>query len=336
MTAITFRPARPHGHEAPAQNRQHGPQAAPPLFRFPSLTTTVPKEFVHRAAVAEVMLTDWKRKDDTHFNVTAQWPRGHSFFSPIGPHHDPMLAAETIRQTGSLLAHAEFGVPLGHHFLMRHLHYTVEPDHILTASTPATLDIDVTCTDIRKRGNTLTGLHYETVIHRDGQPAAHGSASYTCTTPAVYQRLRAHHTTPTRTPHPLTTPAPPHTVGRTTPTDVVLTPTTTPHQWQLRADTHHPILFDHPVDHIPGMLLLEAARQAATATPHTPTPLLPTTTTTHFHHYAELHTPTTIHTTTTHTTPTHTTLHITGHQNTTPIFTTTLTTPHTTTPHTGT
>lgn len=31
----------------------------------------------------------------------------------------------------------------------------------------------------------------------------------------------------------------------------------------LRVDPTHPVLFDHAVDHVPGMLLLEAARQAA-------------------------------------------------------------------------
>lgn len=32
--------------------------------------------------------------------------------------------------------------------------------------------------------------------------------------------------------------------------------------WPLRVDRTHPILFDHQLDHVPGMLLLEAARQA--------------------------------------------------------------------------
>ncbi|WP_260845011.1 AfsA-related hotdog domain-containing protein [Streptomyces sp. SLBN-31] len=50
------------------------------------------------------------------------------------------------------------------------------------------------------------------------------------------------------------------------PTDVVLSPLGQPHRWQLRVDTRHPVLFDHIVDHVPGMLLIEAARQAATAT----------------------------------------------------------------------
>ena len=114
MSASTFQVER-----APLSGVKGGTAVSTPepaAFAFPALTTTVPKEFVHRAAVAEVMLTSWKRQDDTRFTVTAQWPRAHSFFTPSGDGlHDPLIAAETVRQVGSLLAHAEYGVPLGHH-----------------------------------------------------------------------------------------------------------------------------------------------------------------------------------------------------------------------------
>ncbi|MGW3647934.1 AfsA-related hotdog domain-containing protein [Streptomyces sp. NPDC000878] len=45
-------------------------------------------------------------------------------------------------------------------------------------------------------------------------------------------------------------------------------------RWELRVDTGHPILFDHLVDHVPGMLLIEAARQAARAATGRPDALL--------------------------------------------------------------
>ncbi|MFF8732844.1 AfsA-related hotdog domain-containing protein [Streptomyces sp. NPDC015171] len=38
-------------------------------------------------------------------------------------------------------------------------------------------------------------------------------------------------------------------------------------RWQLRIEQDHPVLFGHPVDHAPGMLLLEALRQAAHGSP---------------------------------------------------------------------
>ncbi|MFF8830928.1 ScbA/BarX family gamma-butyrolactone biosynthesis protein [Streptomyces sp. NPDC015131] len=271
-------------------DRETAPTPLPPAFRFPSLTTTVPKEFVHRAAVAEVMLTDWRRRDDTHFDVTAQWPRGHSFFGPIGRHHDPLLAAETIRQIGSLLAHAEFGVPFGHHFLMWDLEFAVEPRAIEVGETPAALEIDVTCTEVKRRGRALAGLRYAAVIRRDGQVAVTGSASYDCTSPAVYRRLRAGRGEETRPPLPLTAPVSPQSVGRTSPMDVVLSPTGEERRWQLRADRRHHVLFDHPVDHIPGMVLIEAARQAAVAVTGA-SGMLPLAITSAFTRYAEFDAP---------------------------------------------
>lgn len=59
---------------------------------------------------------------------------------------------------------------------------------------------------------------------------------------------------------------------------------------RLRADTAHPVLFDHPVDHAPGMLLLEAARQAAQAVA-APEAALPVSMDAVFFRYAELDAP---------------------------------------------
>jgi hypothetical protein len=52
-------------------------------------------------------------------------------------------------------------------------------------------------------------------------------------------------------------------VGRDRPADVVLAPADLPGTWLLRVDPEHPIFFEHPTDHVPGMALLEAMRQAA-------------------------------------------------------------------------
>ncbi|MFF6829487.1 ScbA/BarX family gamma-butyrolactone biosynthesis protein [Streptomyces longwoodensis] len=328
MSASTFQIERalPATHHTP--HGATGTTGTTPnaVLHQPSLTTTVPKEYVHRASVAEVMLTGWHRRDEHRFTVSAQWPRLHGFFATVDGHHDPLLVAETIRQAGLLLAHTEFAVPLGHQFLMWDLSVDTRPEHLLITSTPAAPEIEVTCTDIKRRGTTISGLHLDVVIRRDGHTAATGAASFNCTSPAVYQRLRAArigHSAPA--PLPLTSPLAPQDVGRLSPTDVVLSPTPQPDHWQLRADTRHPVLFDHPVDHIPGMVLLEAARQATTA--HLGQPCLPTAIHSHFTRYAELDTPCLITARTlTHNPTQPPQVHITGHQDNTPIFTTTITT----------
>lgn len=258
-------------------------------LRFPSLTTTVPRELVHRASVAEVMLTGWERKDDSHFSVAAQWPRLHSFYTPVDGQHDPLIIAETIRQAGILLAHAEFGVPLDHHFLMWDLALETRPSHLGISDVPASLDIDVAFLNVKRRREGLAGAHYELVIRRDGQVAATGSATFTCTTPAVHRRLRALSGPSAAEPSPLLAPTAPQTVGRVSPTDVVLSPTEETDRWRLRVDTRHPVLFDHPVDHVPGMMLLEAARQATAA--HLGRPCVPVGIISDFKRYVELNTP---------------------------------------------
>ncbi|MEV7217427.1 ScbA/BarX family gamma-butyrolactone biosynthesis protein [Kitasatospora cineracea] len=232
-----------------------------------SLTTTVPKEFVHRAAVAEVLLTEWSRTDDTRFTARAQWPRSHSFFTPVGgEYHDPLIATETVRQLGSLLAHAEFDAPLGHQFLMQDCAVTVRPEQLRIGDAPASIDLEICFEEVRLRGRGFAGGRYRVVLRRDGQLAATGVASYTCVGPEVYRRLRGERAFDHTRKLPLTAPTAPQTVGRMSPTDVVLSPIGEPGRWRLRVDTRHPVIFDHPLDHAPGMLLVEAARQAAAAT----------------------------------------------------------------------
>ncbi|MFJ9646073.1 ScbA/BarX family gamma-butyrolactone biosynthesis protein [Streptomyces sp. NPDC004244] len=292
MSASTFHVERPtEGYRAEQGSKSRLSLAA---LRYPTLTASVPKELVHRAAVAEVMLTDWERHDDTHFRVAAQWPRGHNFFTPVDGQYDPLMATETIRQVGYLLAHAEFGVPFGHRFLMWNMEVSVDPEHLQVRQTPASLDIEVTCTHIRRRGSgELAGLRYEAAVLRDGQLAATGSVAFTCTNPAAYERVRGEHLHGYQRPLPLTAPAAPQSVGRTSPVDVVLSPVGEANRWRLRVDTRHPVLFDHPVDHVPGMMLVEASRQAAAAVLGRSS-LLPLNVACGFERYVELSAPCTI------------------------------------------
>ncbi|MER5727482.1 ScbA/BarX family gamma-butyrolactone biosynthesis protein [Streptomyces sp. NPDC002138] len=262
------------------------------------LTSTVPRELVHRAAVAEVFLTGMCRPAPDRFHITAQLPRGHSFFTPIaGTHYDPMMICETIRQVGSYVAHEAYGVPLGHQFLLWGLDYTTVPEHLVIADTPADLDLDVTCSEIRMRGTQLQALRYAVVMRQNGVVIATGDVGYTVTSPAVYRRLRAEQMGRRPMPSLPSAPLVPAQVGRHSLFDVVLAATTqatTGATWQLRYDTRHPVLFDHPGDHLPGMVLLEAARQAAVAL--TPAPaVLPVSVVSTYQRYAEFGIPLWIH-----------------------------------------
>ncbi|MFI5618081.1 ScbA/BarX family gamma-butyrolactone biosynthesis protein [Streptomyces sp. NPDC051567] len=258
------------------------------------LTHSVPRELVHRAAIAEVFLTGMCRPAENRFHVTAQLPRGHSFFTPIaGTHYDPMMICETIRQVGSYLAHRSFGVPLGHQFLLAGLDYATTPEHLVIGDAPADVDLDVVCTEIRHRGTQLQHLTYQVTMRHENHVIATGEVGYSVASPAVYRRLRADRVNQRPTPSLPPGPLQPAQVGRFSPFDVVLAAapqTGTTATWQLRYDTRHPVLFDHPGDHIPGMVLLEAARQAALAL--TPAPaVLPAEVSSTYRRYAEFGSP---------------------------------------------
>ncbi|WP_239081271.1 ScbA/BarX family gamma-butyrolactone biosynthesis protein [Streptomyces coelicoflavus] len=257
---------------------------------LPRLTTTVPREYVHRASHAEVFLTGGERLDESRFALTGQWPRTHTFFTSGGTCHDPLQAAETIRQTGLFLAHAGFDVPLDHQFLMWDLHITTHPEQQEIGVRPSELTILVNCLDLVRKGKRLAEFRMEMEIERAGLPCAAGGGRFTCVSAATYRRLRA--TTakqPSNRRHPQRL-VPPEVVGRTLPTEVVLATTDRPGRWLLDPDPRHPILFEHATDHYPGMVLLEAARQAAIA--HSaPLTMEPLSMHAEFHRYAEYEAP---------------------------------------------
>jgi hypothetical protein len=96
-----------------------------------------------------------------------------------------------------------------------------------------------------------------------------GVGELQCVSPAAYRRLRGEALRELETlaadPHPAALPEPvsPALVGKDIRADVVLSRTEAENTWLLRCDTTHPVLFDHPVDHVPGMVLIEAMRQGA-------------------------------------------------------------------------
>ncbi|WP_331742356.1 hypothetical protein OG782_37605 (plasmid) [Streptomyces sp. NBC_00876] len=307
-------------------------EARSALSAAPRLTTTVAKEYVHRDSLAEVFLTGCDTRDGLRFSLTGQWPRAHTLFRSLdGASHDPLQAAETFRQAGIYLAHVEFGVPLGHNFVMSNITYTTDMSNLRIESGPTDFDLEARCTDIVRRRGVASRLQLEFAIRRNGQLLATGGGQFSVIPPAVYNRLRAHradHPPVAATkPHPVRAPLPPATVGRTFTTDVVLSPTDAPSRWLLTPDLNHPILFDHKGDHVPGMVLLEGARQAACAL-MAPKSFTPASASNDFHRYAELDRPCWVEVT--RVTPeagNTVTLEVTGHQDEQTVFVSVLTGP---------
>ncbi|MFC4883894.1 ScbA/BarX family gamma-butyrolactone biosynthesis protein [Streptomyces beijiangensis] len=301
--------------------------------RLPRLTTTVPKEYVHRAGLAEVFLTGCTAHDDLRFSLTGQWPRAHTYFnSSDGSSHDPLQVAETIRQACIYLAHTGLDVPLGHQFVMWNLSYTTDLSRLCIGSNPTDFAIEANCTELNRRGDAASEIRMDLAIYRDGSLLAHGAGHYGPLPPAIYKRIRGRRAT-----GPLdeadaaiavdTHALPPASVGRTSAADVVLTATDRPRRWLLTPNLNHPILFDHSADHVPGMVLMEGARQAASALVG-PQGFIPVNASNSFWRYAELDRPCWIDVTQTASESGNTmTVEVTGRQDGHSVFSSTMTGP---------
>lgn len=223
---------------------------------------TLPRHLVHRAAVSEVFLTNLFTTGDGAFQVGAQWPRSHQFFGPKSGLHDPMLLTETIRQAALAIAHQFYKVPQGSHFVMHEISYEINEEGLRLGCRPADIVLTATTHDIRKRGKGIAGMTMEFGCYRNSRRVGGGSVSWRVVSSATYARVRGDHIT-TEVSEKQPAPVAPHHVGRYQECDVVLAPSAVDNLWLIRVDTDHPVMFDHPVDHVPGMMAIEAARQAA-------------------------------------------------------------------------
>ncbi|MCX3063658.1 ScbA/BarX family gamma-butyrolactone biosynthesis protein [Streptomyces beihaiensis] len=226
---------------------------------------TVRRSVVHRAAVSEVLLTGFRPNVGETYRFGVQWPRGHSYYGAVaGRWHDPMIFAESIRQVGFYLAHEVLDVPYGTHFISDTTSFRMAEEGCRLAVGPAHVLLEATLTKVARRREAVTAYAYEVTARRDGRIVGTGRMSAQLLPKRIYQRLRGAHLTARPA---LTVPAPvnPRLVGRSAAFDVVLAEGPEDRTHVLRIDGSHPVLFDHPVDHVPGMVLLEAARQSALA-----------------------------------------------------------------------
>jgi len=237
---------------------------------------TVARHLVHRAALAEVFLTDFRSVDDLSFHAAAQLPPSHAYYSDhtAVPHlHDPLAVFESVRQM--LLC-------------AMHLQHQAGAD---TKSITATAALRITDPrplratggplDLLLLGEVQLAKEYQgalsRVVHQVrvlvGDEEVGTVTVDTAQRPAqVYQSLRMSHrasappSSGTLPGHPTGEPVAPHLVGRERSANVVVQDARTTDgvlTARLHVPVAHPSMFDHAQDHVPGPVMMEAARQAS-------------------------------------------------------------------------
>jgi hypothetical protein len=232
-----------------------------------TFSRTVPRELVHRASVAEVFVTSLVEQGG-QIAVGVQLPRSHPFYGECAnSHHDPVAFVEAGRQASLAVAHQCFQVPVDARFVLRRFELRVH-DPAGLAVTDAPCDATLHCQVVRRftQDGHLCGLHLRHQFEIHGRHTLTADFAFSWVLEHEWAALRGSiEPLPTAPPRDR---CPAAVVGRSCARHVVIGPPDFDGAFARAAvvvDTGHPTLFDHPVDHAPGMMLVEAARQLATA-----------------------------------------------------------------------
>ncbi|QKW08435.1 gamma-butyrolactone biosynthesis enzyme [Streptomyces sp. NA04227] len=220
----------------------------------------VDPHLVHRKDLTDVLLASFQPLAADSYGFALRWPRAHALFPPVSGRQNPLLIAETMRQTGTVLCHEAFGVAEDDHLLLCDMHYELLDEAVGAGFSDPTTAV-VHTRDVRMRNRRMAAFRLEAEIFRGSQFIGHGGLSVNCVSGAAFKRLRPARTEPLDLFLP--DPVEPALVGRSHPRDVLLAPCDRPDAWMLRADNAHPLIFDSQHDHVPGRAVLEAMRQAA-------------------------------------------------------------------------
>jgi hypothetical protein len=239
---------------------------------------TVDRRLVHRAALSEVFLTGFRSVDAQTFRGAAQVPPRHFYY---GDHlsrpavHDPLAVFESVRQMLLAATHLQHGAGTGTKAI------TAQATLDITRLAPllhrgGPLDLDLRGYVVLEKtyqGAVSRVVHEVRVDTADGRTAGTVRVDTALRPDDVYGELRMSHRTGPP-PHsgdlPVTAPGEPvgtYLVGRTDPGNVVLARRSDeggnqPFSALLHVPVRHPSMFDHPQEHVPGPVLMEAARQA--------------------------------------------------------------------------
>ena len=231
---------------------------------------TVPRRLVHRASIAETFLTDAAEVGQDRFLVAAQLPRSHSMYNDgTGRYHDLLLLAEVVRQAGTLLSHRFYGVPEGSVFPLRRAQIEItELDATARSDAASETVADVRISDHERQAGQLSSMSLNADLIIDGQRAGSASGAMHFVSRSSYDTLRRDRPPSDSDASPAAVArAEARRVGRCDARNVVVGELQRAgqagHSCRVVADTRHPSFFDHPQDHLPGMLLLEAFRQTA-------------------------------------------------------------------------
>jgi hypothetical protein len=233
---------------------------------------TVDRSQLHRWALSEVFLTDARQVGEDEYLAAAQLPPSHAYYSEhtsrLGS-PDPLLLLECCRQAETYGGHEYAGASPSSKFLLRS--WSMELPGLLTVpdlERPGELRIAVRTSNRRGSPGDVRRLTFGIDMKLAKRCLGFVSMDVGYIPAEVYDTVRlqgrGRPLVPFKDLPRETTHIAPHLVGRSDPSNVVLASADVGSDnasATVRIPLDNRSMFDHGQDHLPGMVLMEAARQ---------------------------------------------------------------------------
>jgi len=240
-----------------------------------SFESTLPPELLRQRTAEQIFVTDW-RLDERGFTALARLPLVHALYSDTStPHHDIVLMADVISQVGMTATINLLETPIDWEFMVRRFEVALDPLENNARgrdSVQMTVTTDGGDAGVKVRGNASAGgAGFLTTRNSiGGRPSGTSHVSTFWVSEGRYRELRRRvrkHLDPGKS-----APAslqPETLTGRTNPSNTVISTLQVAGERSYEAcvlvNPDDPTFFGRPLDHVNGLLLFEAARQAAIA-----------------------------------------------------------------------
>lgn len=235
-----------------------------------SFEQTVPCSLVHKRYLENVLLTEVRGCGDGHFLCAGRIPAAHQFFNDAGrtPQTDILFYTELGRQASLAISHRFLGISKEEIFIFEQSQAWMKEAAFRRPSPRSAADSVVTEITVRetqkRKNNAVSRVVADQVMSIGGEQVFVGVGAWTVQPAALFHRLRRMART-SGSPAPTESALPRRSVLRDN--AVILEPRVNDDRTEfvttLVVDETHPYFFDHPCDHVPGMLLLEGCTQLA-------------------------------------------------------------------------
>ena len=233
------------------------------------------RTLVHKRLPQNVLLTDLRASGGGHFVCSGRMPTDHQLFNEgtRTPREDILFYTEVGRQASVAVSHAFLDVSLEDVFIFEGSQATMTDAvwRFPLASPPPPVAIEIKVRETIRRKNAVSRVVADHHMTIGAEQVFSGTGTWSIQPAALFKRLR-------RTSVEAGLLGSPDPVGTANaagadprapfPGNVVISPAEYRQDGaevtaSLIVDRTHPFFFDHPCDHVPGMLLLEGCAQLA-------------------------------------------------------------------------